>query len=710
MIEFGTGDRSTRQVSPSPIPIPTHLPKFYIYAQKGPTEPQLTSGADRNIKYGDVTFQTNSAYANHQTLFSNVINAEGNSGMYQRVIPTDAGPESNFTLYLEVVTEPALPIYQRTAEGDYTLDGSGNPIPLDINDDPVVIVGGNPVVAPKTFPGYVFRWVKETYSTISALNDGTTGFGLAAQKAGTLTGTDASASTMYPILQVKTSSKGEYGNNKALRLYPAKRDEVSSSILDTGKVFPYFIEVSERPSSTASSVNVKNKFGASKTTFSLNENAINPSTLAEIGFDTVFPATYENTTDTALPLSYSDFDDIKVYYDNIKTVSTLVHASENAYKIDDGQGNPGNVWIDFGTGLEDIYLVNLLNGRSFDNKPYQTMFLDKTTAGGQTLNNLIDVYLESGSDGTMSNTLFGALVRTEMARYQDPDDIVQDTAINVESTFYDTGFDLTTKLTLPKFISQRKDTFLVLSTHDVDDVVKTASSENSTAITLHNALALFPDSTYFGTKVFRSIIVGQSGKLRNSNYRKRVPLSIEIAQKAAAYMGAGNGNWKDGFLFDSAPGNILTNVTDVQVNFIPATTKYVLWASNLIWAQAYDRRSFFFPALQTAYDNETSVLNGYFVANAIVEINKISWKAWREYTGNQSLTKGQLAQRIEEFITDRVSGKFNGLFVIKPEAFLTKDDSLRGYSMTLNVKIYSPNLFTVLTAYTTAFRLEDLNP
>ena len=52
----GIQDLSTRTVPPEPEVLPTHLPKVYIYAQKGPTTPELVVGNSRSQMYGDETF------------------------------------------------------------------------------------------------------------------------------------------------------------------------------------------------------------------------------------------------------------------------------------------------------------------------------------------------------------------------------------------------------------------------------------------------------------------------------------------------------------------------------------------------------------------------------------------------------------------------------------------------------------------------------
>jgi len=196
----------------------------------------------------------------------------------------------------------------------------------------------------------------------------------------------------------------------------------------------------------------------------------------------------------------------------------------------------------------------------------------------------------------------------------------------IESIIYDTGFPLATKYALCAFIAQRKDTFVVLSTHDVYDSILTASEEHSLAIALRTRLQMYPESDYFGTPVMRGMIVGRSARLRNSQYTKHLPLSAEIAIKSARYMGAGIGRWKNGSHFDGAPGSVVDFMYDINITWVPTAVRNRNWDVGLNWVQSYDRRSYFFPALKTVYDNDTSVLNSYFTAEQLAAINNVPLK------------------------------------------------------------------------------------
>jgi hypothetical protein len=206
----------------------------------------------------------------------------------------------------------------------------------------------------------------------------------------------------------------------------------------------------------------------------------------------------------------------------------------------------------------------------------------------------------------------------------------------------------------------------------------------------------------------RGVIMGGSGTLIGSKYPYRVTTTYEILDKASAYMGAADGAWKTGFIFDKAPNSILTKLTNIDVTWVPASTRNTLWNVGLNFVLNYQIRSQFFPAIQTVYENDTSVLNSFFTAVAISYLNKVAHAAWREFSGSISYTNAQLEEKVNTFVANAVKDKFDGKFIIIPNATVTEFDALRGYSWTLAIKIGANNMKTVMTTYVEAYRMEDL--
>ncbi len=302
---------------------------------------------------------------------------------------------------------------------------------------------------------------------------------------------------------------------------------------------------------------------------------------------------------------------------------------------------------------------------------------------------------------------FAELVAQRVSEYADPNSNLMDTAVHVESIIYDSGFAIETKMALCKFISERKDTAVVLSTYDVDGEPMTAAQELSVAVALRTRLQSYPESEYYGTAVMRGVIVGRYGTLRNSQYGKKLPLTLELASKAADMMGSGNGIWNAELLFDKAPNNEVTMFDNVNVTYTPASVRNQEWEEGLNWVQSFSRKNLFFPAIKTVYDNDTSVLNSFFTMMACVELQKVGERVWREFTGSVALTDAQLVDRVNRRVEQLTVGRFASMFKIVPAAYISDADKARGYSWTLPIKIFANNMRSIMTLSVQAYRMSD---
>ena len=685
VIQRGTQDLSARLVPREAEPTPQHLAKFYLYTKKGPTTPQLVSGAEMTQMYGIDSFDLRKKWANHATVFANLVNAEGNAVMIERVIPMDAGPESNMLLSLDVLPA-SVPLYQRNTDGSIKLDALNNPITT-----------GTSAV------GYKAKWVLTSLTDASgvATAESIDKFGsatiLPGDQVDTLTSTQ---SQRYPVLEFKASSRGAFGNNSGIRLWAPNVNSasgVSQSLISAEKTYPFLISMIRRTDSNTSPKIVETVFGEQAMTVCLKPGTIDPVSDKQMYIGDILLDNYQNTNDPKYPAFFGDFSSLAVYDNNIQTLVEMFYAAEVPF-IDS--------FSDFTNAANEEYLFNFVNGQSSQAVPYHSFQLVSDTSSTR-MSEYSNIFAQSGSDGTMNDASFALLVKEKVMEYADSNSHLQDIAVNVESIIYDSGFPLATKYALCSFISERKDTFVVLSTHDVNESKLSASEEHSLAIALRTRLQMFPESDYYGTPVMRGMIVGRSGKLRNSQYAKRIPLTAEIAVKAARYMGAGDGRWKNGKHFDGAPGSIVDYVYDVSINFTPASVRNKDWDVGLNWVQSYDRRSLFFPALKTVYNDDTSVLNSFFTALAIGQLNKVANKAWREFSGVSHLTNAQLVERVNAFVTANTQGRFDDRYIIVPEAYFSEMDALRGFSWTLPIKIYSPNMLTVMTTMVQAYRIGD---
>ena len=704
-INLGVNDLSTRIVTPQPVEIPQHLPKQYFFAQKGSTIPTPTIGAPMLLMYGTDTFNKDMKWYNHATRFITGITGEANTMMLQRVIPEDAGPESNIVVYLDVVADD-VPNYVRNSDGSYAVDTSTNAYKVDTTTP--------------TIPGYKFKLISEYEPAGLQL-------GTATIKSGTMTDSNGNASNMYPILEFKAKYQGEYYNNIGFNIISLGSDEVQQDILTETKSLPYRLQLVTRKSKNSKYEVFRSLYGEPAVQFTFKEKAINPLTAARFDIEAVFQQNWYNETDALLPLKYNDYEGMRVYRNNIETVLDLVLANEKTHissteqTWDDGGTASTMSWFDFlneGSAItnEEMYLLNFLTGKSTKNVNYFTFVYDSETANTTgtekeiTLNNNTPVFLGGGSDGTLSNAMFETVVKKELAKYLDSDSEVMDNAINIESVMYDTGYTLTTKEEVCNFIALRKDTAVGLTTHDASLGEKhlPLSDQRAIAVALKTRLKLTPESSYYGTSVARGIVVAGTGNMPDNSTMDEIPLLYSIALKSAKFMGAGNGKWKGVYAFDKAPGNIITELKDIKPGFIPAGIKPTLWNDGIVWAQPYDRAQYHFPAIQTVYENDTSVLNSWMTVIAVCTVTKVADDAWRNFTGDVSLTQAQFKDAVEEFVNNALKDRFNNQIVVIPEVVFTEADQQRGYSWHLNNKLYTNNLRSVMVYTTEVYRMESL--
>jgi len=701
-IGLGTDDKSTRVVYPERAPLPQHLPKFYHFAAKGDIIPEPLGVASMKVKYGESTYDPNLGYFNHSTDLAMIIGATGNIQMSQRVVPLDANPRANNVIWIDVLRTD-VPNYVRSSQGVIKRDESGEPV---VN------------ATTPTIPGIYLKYVSEPIPA------GISQVGMLTSKPGTM-GSGENISTMYPFLEVVASEQGDAYNHEGFSLFPLYGEEMNSDISDRAKVLPFGMSFVSRADAKSSSVIKKTLNGEQSVVFTFKDKTKNPLTDARFDFNQMFDTSWSNTKNTLLPLAYPDFGQFHLYRSNLDLILGLIMENEKDFISDDLVTWDDDLmastsdWFDFtSTGddlLEELDLINFLGCKSSSNVPYFTVMISDETpnlTGTQSeirLTKSTPVYLAGGSDGSLTDEMFETLVNLEIDKYLDKSSEVMDTAINKETIFYDSGFSLETKKRFPAFISFRRNTAIALTTHVATMGEKSNSLTDSRAIAnaLKSQIKLAPESEFFGTGVMRGIVILGDGTSIDGG-KTRLPLLYEIALKNAKMMGAGNYKWKVKELFDNYPGNLVKSLVDVQPAFIPETLKPALWNDGVIYAQPYDRDEFQIPALQTVYDNDTSVLNSWFTVAAICTINSIADDAHRQFTGSSTLSSAQLKEKVENYVSKRTNGIFADMFTIVPEVFFTEADEQRGYSWSLTTKIYANGMYTVMVHRTEAYRSSDL--
>lgn len=533
-------------------------------------------------------------------------------------------------------------------------------------------------------------------------------------------------SVMYPIFQRRAKYQGEYYNNNGFTINSLFGTEVDAKIVSELKALPYSLSLYNRNSKLSSPSVVRSLFSEPAVVFSFKEKAINPNTEARMDFETVYKDNWYNETDQLKTLRYWEDDGLYFYRNNFDLITSNFTLAESEYVHSEtatwADGNDASTlsWFDFTTDdvnelVNENQLLNPFIFKSSKNVNYFTVVasdLKSTLAPNQAVISMSSdtpIFMDGGSDGTLSNDMFEKLVVKKMEEYIDPDSEVIDLATNVESIFYDTGFSLNTKKSLVNFIMLRKDTALVLSTHDdaKGEKFDKLSDTRAIAVALNNRLKLAPESEYYGTGVCRGIIVGGTGKLRDGTVN-RIPLSYEIMCKASDMMGASTGRFNSSKMFDNYPGNTVDKLIELQPAFIPNGIKPTLWNEGLVWAQPFDRVTYYFPAIQTVYDNDTSVLNNFFVMMVLCNLNKVAYRVWSEFTGTSGMSDGEFIDAVTERANMLLKDKYGGIITVIPFVTLTDEDKQRGYSWTMTFKLYGSNMRTVAVYTTEVYRTSDL--
>lgn len=678
---LGTRDLSGQVVGTTTLDIPQHLPKFYIYAESGPIGPTYVDLGKNSLTsmYGDETFNVDGKYYTHQTAFLQVVVAAGNNCVVHRLVAPDAKDVANICLYLDVLPTQ-VPVYQKNVDGSLKLDNSGNVL---VEKDS----GGNDL----TIAGYKVCWVADH----SVEDIGHYQTGLKVVRNG-IQVDGATQSTQYPMYEVAFAYQGEKGAKTAIRMYPSlETDPVQfpAYYLNESKIYPFNFQLVELINKvTGKMQSVSNTTGAQTSRFSSKEGVIDLYNTGGIDFTAMIDSQYIDTTGNRV----NSIGDTYTYYGNLDVVLGMLYDAEKVIS------DPYRDSV-INTTENNIHALNSLTFTSSNGSPYQAIKLVDAPNSIRFTKNT-NIFLKGTTDGTITLNLLDAQVAEDMENYDNPAHEYNDVILHPASIFYDSGFSLPTKRVLPKFISRRKDTFCVLSTLSHINQASLPSEQVSIGIALKTMLELYPESDYWGTPVARGMIMAGSGYIINSPYRQRVPTSYEVAYRSATYMGASDGKWRSGNMFDRAPNSLIIKLRDVESAWVPADSRSIMWSIGINFSLTYKVKTQFFPALQTVYENDTSVLNSYFVAMAVAYLNKVGHAAWREFSGTISFTNAQLEEEVNKFVNNAVKDKFDGKFQIQPMAKVTEADNVRGYSWTLPIRLSANTMRTVLTTHVETYR------
>ena len=691
----GIKDNSTTNVTVALPAVPRHCPRVWIYSPKGPVGKHFTSASVIASTYGSDAFDRTKQYYTHQNhLVAKLIEA-GNSMEIERLVPPDAGPKANITVWLDVLPM-TVPLYQRNSDGSYLTDINGNP---------------QPTSPATTTTGYKVKVVVTSTAVGGpAVADSTT-FGNKTSMVGDQTSSGIT-STRYPIIEWWASSYGAAYNNAGFKLVaPTTSSTVQplTSVANALGAFMYRLIAIRRDTTTSSPYVVGTINGDSYIDFCLKPNQVRTDTTAQVSLGDIFVNNYNSNTPGYTPV-IGDVNGIKVYDSNIATVTALLYATEKNYT---GAGSDFSV----NPSIDESFKINLFTAKSTSNIPYYSILLNTSDANAVTIGESTNLFLGGGSDGSVASgaggAYFDSLVATSLTKYSDTSTAEYNVEYSPGNMFYDTGFALTTKYAFSNPISLRKDTVVHLSTYTVGGATLTQSDENSIAAALTTRLRLQPESTVFGTGTCRGIVLGRHGTDIQKKFVGNLQLPallFQIARYNALLMGAENGVWNANYLYDNGEYglNMITDFNNLNIGFTGVSAASSAWTNCLNVPQPKNYMDQFIPVIRTVTADETSVLLTNFNVYVCAQVETIGRQAWVTYSGSTRYTSAQFISQVTNWWTNNLNASsFANIATFTPVVTITGYDQETGYSWSTKVKVALNNAKTNNTFWIEAYRQSD---
>lgn len=702
---YGTDDQSGRIVYPEPAGIAQHVPLVMLNTPKGDYKRHKVNGGELMEMFGADVFGANNKYTSHATVFAKMLLSHGGGKcVVQRLKPkVNVGrPEerdanvAGITYYLATTQEDNNDKrYQRKPDGTIITDANG------VRQVTAELV------------------TTKRLAVVTKYNSDVTNV-----KTEVLSPDGLPELTLTPLCTIRAEGHGEAYNDYGTAIYPLIGESTSKYERDTHKGILYNFRLFNK--GTGRKKVVKTTFGGTDVTFSLRKYA-STKLGATLSLSEQVPKIYGNYVDPLIPLQPLTLD--KVIMHNSYPIEDVLGYLLTLEITSSDETKPVQQWEDFSnnknadivaTVEKERHLVNWSSLKTTKGIPYEAIRPLNTVLYATAFSEAkvsvaissptIPSYLSGGEDGEVDNLdHYEANVVTEMARYMDASDIVQSLALNKETILYDSGFKFDNKIALMKIIGKRRDTNLILAPFTFNKANKplTIAEEYTLASSLKNIAKLYPESDRFGTPTSRCAIVMHSGFVSDGTYQYRMPDTLDLGVKLAKFAGASNGAFKGTEEFSIQPKNHVSELIDIEPYYIPDTIKDKLRSAGLIYLENEDELTFFYPSVQTIYDDDTSVLNDLIENIAIGTVVRLTQQAWRQFTGVKTMSNLDVKIAVEKFVKEAIADKFNNQIIVTPTVSFTPVDKAQGYSWTLTVTVAAYNAKTVQKTHIIALRREN---
>lgn len=665
-VKYGTDDQSVPDKVLTQAGVPIHLPLMFTFSPKGAVdEAYVVSGDNLKAMYGDEVLSLKSKYTTFNTPFLDLFNSNANEIMVQRIVPDDAKVAS-LRLYAEVL-ETKVPDYERNADGS------------------VLYENGSPKVKGQ-IDGLLIAWhFGEITDASGAFRNGNT-------FDGTLTNAAGTKSKIYPIMDLAAPYPGGKANDFGLRLACGNEKSstpVSADIATTvgGRLLTLqFVDQTEEGMSPSI---IRTVTGQTDVSFSFKPEAYYRPMRMDLDFEDVALAAFRNTNpDPGYIPTLGPTKEMYVYRSNLELV---LEKAQGHIKDDADVGS-------------DIYMVDIFSGQNLQGNPYNGLHVDDGSQGGEILNENHTHYFIGGSDGTMDNATYDALVRKEMTKFGESVVNYFNLLKYPSSFMWDTGFSTDTKEALTNYIGRMKNTNLVLTTHVYDQGTNSMQVEEAMKVALSAMLRALPESTRYGTSCMRGHIVGHSMFLSNSKYKERVPVSYSLASKFSKYAGSSQGKFLRRNKFTRGELTVITEGYEFNLDYKPFQVYVSDWEVGLISLRSFDQWRYHFPALYTVYDEDRSILNNWIVAPIIGNLEYLSEQVWAEMSGVSDMEDGQVLKMVRDKLILKTEGRYDGVVNLEFEPYFSAEDKANGNTVSIKIHVYGAVMKTVFKTTIVAHR------
>lgn len=651
---------------------PIHLPYVFIQGGRGKEDTLLLTGDALSTVYGEDMLNYRSKYASPATLIARQAASTGSAIFTKRLVAPDA-TAARIRIGVEVVADK-LVVYQRNADGSFMKDTDGNKIP-----------DGD-----KTVDGVKMRWIVNHDKDAVAPN----AFGKDEVVIGQMTAADGTQSNYYPILDGMVSWRGAEGDNIGLRLEAPtalSSNPTRTDIIERIGAFLYRIQFVERKSSRTAPTVIRTISGMEQETFALQEGVIQPDDETDLSFGKVVVDAYEYNETGNTPI-FAPMDQMHLYQKNIDEVVKKLYESESKVNKD---------------LLTDVEFVegqmNIFTGVDYNGIPYQTIEVLDADHGGVIFDGTSTFYAIDGSDGDVDWDTFDALAKQQFESFGRMGEDLEDMAFYPFSIVYDIGYKVDTKKAMANVLSLRPDVMIIASTHTWKGVELNVDEESSMGAMLRNYYRLHPESVLYNTPACRAAVFMQYGESIEAPSLGKVPLTLEVANKLATYMGASDGVIR-GTRIDNNPGNVVTTMRKINKTYRNATVRDRDWENGLNYVQTYNRNSNFFPAWGTIYNNDRSVWRS--LINVIIgcDLTRVCYRLWAETTGTTGMDETLFLKLMGERFLEYTTGRYNDHVTVKGRFYLDKEDGYNGFSYHGDISLIGDPGMTVGTFTITGLR------